>query len=220
MGKHRTLSDGIGIDYLATNDLYLSENTHKFGSTMNPYERKGTQQNWIPPTHPLFYEIILFSVRYKEIEKWLKKEFSKKGVRLDGGDGGTEWVKMDLYAVFEMFKSALLMFPDSKAKLCFNGKAYSAVDGKIVESNRRPNFRLDILGIKDDERLKCTLNNEFFSVVGNSIRVGGKLYPLSRYVNEFFSRQGDTNEHCGSQYFEYKGKLVSELWQNLIGKKW
>ena len=220
MGKHRTLSDGIGIVYLATNDLYLSENTHKFGSTINPYERKRIQQNWVPPTHPLFYEITLFSVRYNEIEKWLKKEFSKKGALLEGGGGGTEWVKMDLDTVFEMFKAALLMFPDNKAKLCFNGKAYSAVNGKIVEASRRPNFRFDILGIKDNEILKCTLNGECFRVAGNNIRVGNSLITLTRYVNDTFSRQGNTNEHCGSQYFEYKGKLVSELWQNLIGKKW
>ena len=78
MGKHKELWDGMGIVYLATNDIYQKENTYKVGSTMNFYERKRIQENWVPPTHRIQYKITLFSTRYKEIEKWLKKNIQRK----------------------------------------------------------------------------------------------------------------------------------------------
>ena len=35
MGKHKELWDGMGIVYLATNDIYQKENTYKVGITLD-----------------------------------------------------------------------------------------------------------------------------------------------------------------------------------------
>lgn len=224
MGKHKELWDGMGIVYLATNDIYQKENTYKVGSTMNFYKRKSIQENWVPPTHRIQYKITLFSTRYKEIEKWLKKIFKESKVLLVGDCGGKEWVQCDFDKILEKYKEALIKYPSEKSCLCLceEGKAYRVRNGKINESNRWPNFRLDILGVTDKEKVKCMVNGKCFNVNvrKNKIIDDGSEITLSGYMKKHYPRKGDTNEQCGSQYFSYKGVLISDLWQNLAGVKW
>ena len=90
----RKTKNNIGVVYLFTNSCYENENTYKFGITIQPFDRKRTQKNSTPPTHPFKDKIVMFSPDYKEIEKWLEQRFKQEGFLLVG-DGGKEWVKAD-----------------------------------------------------------------------------------------------------------------------------
>ena len=102
--------------------------------------------------------------------------------------------------------------------MCFDGKRYKCKNGRI-EKYRFPNCRLDLLGIIDGEEIKCTQNGKSFKVQGNKIVVGNSNMSLTKYMNQYYKRNGNTNEHNGYQYFTYKGVLIYDMWQNLVGAK-
>ena len=139
----------------------------------------------------------------------------KEGYLLKG-DGGKEWVKADFDDLLNIYKEALFLFP--KTEMCFDGKRYKCKNGRI-EKYRLPNCRLDLLGIIDGEEIKCTQNGKSFKVQGNKIVVGNSNMSLTKYMNQYYKRNGNTNEHNGYQYFTYKGVLIYDMWQNLVGAK-
>ena len=204
-----------GIVYLLTNSCYEKENTYKFGITINPFERKRIQKNSTPPTHPFYNRIVIFSPYYKKIERWLKDKFMKEGYLLRG-DGGKEWVKANFENLLNIYKEVLFLYPETE--MCFDGKRYKCKNGRI-EKYRFPNCRLDLLGIIDGEEIKCTQNGKSFKVQGNKIVVGNSNMSLTKYMNQYYKRNGNTNEHNGYQYFTYKGVLIYDMWQNLVGAK-
>ena len=212
---NRKTKDNVGIIYLFTNSCYEKENTYKFGITINPFERKRIQKNSTPPTHPFYDRIIMFSPHYKKIEKYLEKRFEEKNLLLKG-DGGQEWVKSDFKELLNIYKEALPLFP--KTEMCFGGKRYRFNNGKIEEC-KLPNCRLDLLGILDTHKIKCTENGESFEVRNNKIVVGDSEMTLTNYMNKYHKRGGNTNEHNGYQYFTYKGILIYNMWQDLVGVK-
>lgn len=213
MGKHRTTKDGMGIVYLFTNALYENEGIHKYGITINPFERRRIQSNSTPPCYPFFDKIVLFSRSYKAIENWLKEKFRGNGFQLEGEEGGTEWIRGDFETILSVYMDVLLNFPDTE--MCYKGKRYKAVKGEIKEM-KLPNCRFDLLGILDGVTVKCTLNDENFVVKDNKILVNGTLMSPSTYINKFHSRMTETNEHNGYQYFTYSGRLIYDVWQKLV----
>lgn len=213
--KNRSIKDNIGMVYLFTNSCYEKENTYKFGITINPLERKRIQKNSTPPTHPFYNRIVMFSPEYKKIEQWLENRFMKEGYLLKG-DGGKEWVKADFDDLLNIYKEALFLFP--KTEMCFGGRRYRCENGTI-EKRKFPNCRLDLLGIIDGEEIKCIQDGKLFKVQGNKIVVDGSIITLTKYINQYHKRNGNTNEHNGYQYFTYKGVLIYDMWQNLVGVK-
>ena len=212
----RKLKDNCGIVYLFTNDLYLKEGLHKYGITINPIERKLIQSNSTPPSHPFYDEIIIFSTSYKEIEKKLKKIFRDRNwidTGIKGENAGNEWIKHEnMDDIVEVYKS-MLDFPATE--MCYKGKRY------VIENNQKaekklPNCRLDFLGIKDGDKIKCTKNGKIFEVKNNGILVDGEIVTLSNYIMNNFPRSGKTNQHNGYQYFTYKNKSLYEVWQSLV----
>ena len=213
--KNRKTKDNVGVVYLFTNDCYEKEDTYKYGITINPFERKRIQKNSTPPTHPFYDRIIIFSPAYKKIEQWLENKFKKEGYLLEG-DGGKEWVKADFNKLLQMYKEAVLFFPETE--MCFGGKRYRNNKGTIEEC-KLPNCRLDLLGIIDGKKIKCIQNGETFEVQDNKILVGDSKVTLSTYMNQYYKRSGSTNEHNGYQYFTYNGILIYDMWQSLVGAK-
>ena len=211
-GSLRTTKNNIGVVYLFTNSCYELENTYKFGISIQPFKRKQTQKNSTPPTHPFYDRIVMFSPRYKEIEKWLRERFKRDGVLLDG-DGGREWVKADFSVLLDIFKESLSSFPE--ADLCFGGKRYRAPNGTIEECSL-PKCRLDLLRILDGDKVKCIKNGKTFVVRDNKIEVEGSLMTLSNYIKQNYPRGGNTNEHNGYQYFTYHGVKIYDMWQSLV----
>lgn len=211
----RKTKNSIGIVYLLTSSLYEKENTYKYGITTNPRERKRTQENSTPPTHPFYYPIVLFSSDYKQIEKYLEKRFKEEGFLLYG-DGGTEWIKAEVNDIFKIYEEALKLFP--KSEMCFEGRRFRFRNG-VIEKCKLPNCRLDMLGINDDDEVTCILDGRKFKVKDNKIMAGDTHISLTRYINEQYRRNGKTNEHNGYQYFKYKGNLISEMWRDLVGKE-
>ena len=61
-------------------------------------------------------------------------------------------------------------------------------------------------------RRTCTVKN-------NKIVVGDSEMTLTNYMNKYHKRGGNTNEHNGYQYFTYKGILIYNMWQDLVGVK-
>lgn len=213
--KNRTTKDNVGVVYLFTNSCYEKENTYKYGITINPFERKRIQKNSTPPTHPFYDRIVMFSPDYKKIEKWLENRFEEKGFLLSG-DGGKEWVRADFADLLDIYKEALALFP--KTEMCFGGKRYRFRSGGL-EACKLPNCRLDLLGILDKDEIKCIYDGKSFKVLDNKIVVNGSEVSLTRYMNLYHKRAGDTNEHNGYQYFTYKGILIYDMWQSLVGAK-
>lgn len=215
MSAQRTTKGNIGIVYLFTNDLYENERTYKFGNTIDPFERNRVQKNSTPPTYPFKYKIVVFSSFFKQIEKQLKNKFNQLGILLEGRGkgGGSEWVQDDYQSILKVFKSVLLDFPD--AVMCCNNKCYQIKNGNL-ETRPRPNCRLDILGILDGKKIKCTKNNKSFIVKDNGILVNGSVTSLSNYMTQNFQRKGKTNQYDGYKYFKYKGTVIYELWQKLV----
>lgn len=213
--KVRRTKDNVGIVYLFTNSCYEKENTYKYGITINPFERKRIQKNSTPPTHPFYDRIVMFSPDYKKIEKWLEDRFIKEGYLLTG-DGGKEWVKADFSKLLSIYKESLLAFP--KTEMCFGGKRYKS-DGGTIKVTKLPNCRLDLLGILDGKVIKCIKNGKSFKVRDNKIVVGSAEITLTSYMNQNYKRGGKTNEHNGYQYFTYKGVLIYDMWQSLVGCK-
>ena len=172
--------------------------------------------NSTPPTHPFYDRIIMFSPKYKEIEKWLEDRFKKEGYLLDGAGGGKEWVKADFSNLLDIFMESLKHFPQTD--LCYDGKRYRANNG-VIEECLLPKCRLDLLRILDGEKIKCTKNGKMFVVRDNKIEVNGSLMTLSHYIKQNFPRAGKTNEHNGYMYFTYKGVIIYDMWQSLVRAK-
>lgn len=213
----RQLKDNCGSVYLFTNDLYEAEGIYKYGVTINPFERKRIQSNSTPPNHPFYDIVIIFSKAYKDIEKMLKEQFASLRwlISYNGENGGCEWIQhTDINEIVDIYKSVLLQFPD--AELCYNGKRYIFENGNINEK-KLPNCRLDFLGIKDGDKLKCSDGREFI-VSNNKILCEGKEISLTCYMNTMHPREGTTNQHNGYQYFYFKGKLLYDMWQQLVNK--
>ena len=213
--KNRATKDNVGVVYLFTNSCYEKENTYKYGITINPFERKRIQKNSTPPTHPFYDRIVMFSPDYKKIEKWLENRFEKEGFRLSG-DGGKEWVMADFADILSIFKETLALFP--KTEMCFGGKRYRFKGGKIEEC-KLPNCRLDLLGILDNDVIRCTQDGKTFEVRDNKIVVNGSTISLTMYMNQYHKRDGDTNEHNGYQYFTYNDIPIYDMWQSLVRAK-
>ena len=53
----------------------------------------------------------------------------------------------------------------------------------------------------------------------NKIVVNGSAISLTRYMNQYHKRDGDTNEHNGYHYFTYNGVLIYDMWQSLVRTK-
>ena len=102
--------------------------------------------------------------------------------------------------------------------MCFGGKRYKNKNGRIEEC-KLPNCRLDLLGILDGKEIKCTQNGKSFKVQDNKIVVNDSDMTLTNYMNKYYKRNGNTNEHNGYQYFTYKGILIYDMWQSLVGAK-
>ena len=213
----RQLKDCCGIVYLFTNDLYAMEGLHKFGVTINPIERKLVQSNSTPPSHAFYDEIIIFSTSYKAIEKKLKEEFKTKGWILSGKgkNAGNEWIRHDnLDEIVAVYKSILSKYEFSSAEMCYQGKRYVNANNHIVEK-KLPNCRLDFLGIRDGDKIKCDKIEQVFEVKNNGILVNGEVLTLSAYIETLLSKPGKTNKFNGYRYFSYKNKNLYETWQSL-----
>ncbi len=208
----RTTKGNIGVVYLFTNSLYEMENTYKYGISIQPFKRKQTQKNSTPPTHPFYDRIVMFSPKYKEIEKWLGERFKAEDFLLHG-DGGKEWVQADFNVLLEIFKEALLTFPETT--LCHGGKGYRVENG-VIQIGNLPSCRLDLLRILDGDTIKCIKNGKTFVVRDNKIEVDGSLISLSSYIQQNFPRGGKTNQHNGYMYFTYKGEKIYDMWQSLV----
>ncbi len=213
--KIRSTRDNVGVIYLFTNSCYEKESTYKYGITINPFERKRIQKNSTPPTHPFYDRIVMFSTDYKKIEKWLENRFKKEGYLLDG-DGGKEWIKADFSDILSIYKESLLSFP--KTEMCFDGKRYKS-NKETIDVSKLPSCRLDLLGILDGKEIKCIKNGKSFKVRDNKILVDGSEITLSKYMKQYYKRSGKTNEYNGYQYFTYKGVLIYDMWQSLVGCK-
>ena len=211
----RTTKGNIGVVYLFTNSLYETENTYKYGYSIQPLTRKKTQKNSTPPTHPFYDRIVMFSPHYKEIEKWLGDRFKADGFLLYG-DGGKEWVKADFSVLLEIYKESLKFFPQTD--LCYGNKRYQYKNADIV-TTILPRCRLDVLRILDGAKIKCTKNGKKFVVRNNKIEVDGSLMTPSRYIQLNFPRGGKTNQHNGYKYFTYKGVNIYDMWQSLVRAK-
>ena len=219
--KNRTTKDNVGIVYLFTNKLYERENMYKYGITINPFQRKRVQSNSTPPPYHFYDKIVLFSKKYKEIEKQLTKKFKDFLLRDDdnglisGMKGGQEWIQADLSLIVKIYKEILVEFPD--AEMCYQGKRFKLCKGKIEEF-KIPNCRLDFLGILDGDTIKCT-DGQSFQVQDNGILVNGEVMTLSKYMKSFHKRDGKTNEYNGFMYFTYKGHNIYDMWQSLVKPK-
>ena len=212
----RTLVDNCGIVYLFTNDVFCNLGIHKFGITINPFERKRIQSNSTPPNHPFYDEVIIFSKSYKSIEKKLKEIFVQKEwiINNNGENGGCEWIQCaQINEVINVYKSILISFPDSE--LCHNGRRYVYRNNAIIDM-QLPNCRMDFLGIKNGDKIKCISDNKEFEVRNNKILVNGQEMTLTKYMNENHPRNGITNQHNGYQYFTYKRNKIYEMWQELV----
>ena len=214
--RNRTTKDNVGIVYLFTNRLYEQENTYKYGITINPFQRKRIQNNSTPPSCPFYDIIVMFSKHYKEIEHKLTTVFMEKGMLLSGEDGGKEWIKANIDEIIDIYKDMLILF--SESEMCYRGRRYKFENGSIIEC-KIPNCRLDLLGILDGDTIKCTKNDESFQVYNNGIIVNGEEMSLTKYMNSFFKREGNTNQHNGYMYFKYKGTNIYKMWQKLLKGK-
>lgn len=226
--KNRTTKDNVGIVYLFTNKLYERENMYKYGITINPFQRKRVQGNSTPPKYPFYDRIVMFSKSYKEIEKRLTHEFSKRQILLQdeknglpsGQKGGQEWIQEDLSVIVQIFREILKEFPDTE--MCYQGKRYKYEGGGIREL-KLPNCRLEFLGILDGDTVKYVdgESTKNFKVKDNGVLVNGEVIPLSKYVKSKKVRDGNTNEWNGFMYFKYKNdkKTIYDMWQSLVRPK-
>ena len=222
-----------GVAYLFTNDFLEKEGTYKYGITINPYQRKRTQSNSTPPSHPFYDVVVMFSPQYKEIEKELKKRFLEKGFfeKLDLNPipnpkkkknqkhCGREWIKGDIADIVEIYKDMLKKFDETT--MCYQGKGYRYKKEKqCIEEGMLPKCRLDLLGM-EGKKITCTKRNknnknETFKVEENKIKVADKSMTLADYMKTYHPRDSKTNEYDGYQYFKYKGVVIYDLWQSLV----
>ena len=198
-----------GVIYLMTNQIYDENNLYKIGFTQNIIQRKGIQLNSSPL--PFYYKILVFSDDYKTFEKCLKNEIEQRNIKKENG----EWINCSIEEILDVFYYVSTIV--SNKGICYNGKRYVYKDNEFKEK-KLPNCDLRLLGIKDGERIVCAENNEVFIVKNNSIIVEDKIMSLSTYMNTLYPRNTKTNEHRGQQYFKYKGKLISEIWDSLFNK--
>ena len=200
----------MGIIYLMTSELYERESYYKIGISQNIYERNKIQLNSSPIK--LYYKIIVFSSEYKDFEKELKKEINNLNIEKCNG----EWIKCEFDVILNIFYKVAMNIQNFG--VCVNGNRYVYENNNFIKK-KLPNCNLKMLGIKDGDKIVCINNNESFEVKGNKILVNGSEMHMSKYMNLYFPRQSSTNEHRGQQYFKYKTKLISELWDNLFNQK-
>lgn len=82
---------------------------------------------------------------------------------------------------------------------------------------RKPNCQLRWLGINNGDEITCIIDNKTFYVRGNKIIVDKKtLMSLSKYMVTYHPRSTKTNEFRGTKFFTFKGRLISDLYDEFF----
>lgn len=163
---------------------------------------------------------------WSQVKKWaeqngrdiLSRYFSKEKQRITLHDGteivvNTQWGAR----TFPRFLAIAQQLYTITSDVPYTG-------GEVSEKVRKPsgeraeNFKFSMVGIKTGETIVFTPTNINVEVVSDdSIEYNGEVYRLSRFVRSYLpdNRRTPSNSYRGPDYFSYKGKILTDMRQEV-----
>lgn len=215
MKREKNEAEKTGYVYILTNPSFR-EDWVKIGKSSRPVDLRSKELDNTAVPLPFEIYATLKTSKYEKVEKLIHKTIDRlTDLRIRQN---REFFNVQPQVALDILKDISTTIDDAEIDEVFLKKniAVKAKDdiGHPVPRKMKPRFKFSMVGIKTGEILIFIPTGIEVKVADDDkIEYQGRLYKLSPFVGTFLpeEQQNTSGAYQGAKYFSYKGKILTDL---------
>lgn len=202
-----------GFVYILTNPSF-KEDWVKIGKSGRPVDIRSRELDNTAVPLPFEIYATLKTSKYEQVEKLVHKTIDRlTDLRIRQN---REFFNIQPSLALDIFRDIATTLDDAEIKVYEQKKedVSDAEENPEEKNKKRPKLRFSMLNIKVGEQLTFVPTGLTVTVAAdNAIEYEGRIYKLSPFVGTYLpeNQQNESGAYQGAKYFSYKGKVLSDL---------
>lgn len=202
-----------GYVYILTNPSF-KEDWVKIGKSSRPVDVRSKELDNTSVPLPFEKYATIKTSKYEQVEKLVHKTIDRlTDFRIRQS---REFFNIQPNLALEIFRDIATTLDDAEIKVYEPKIRMDSEDENILDAKnkKRPKLKFSMLNIKIGEKLKFVPTGLTVTVAtDNAIEYEGRIYKLSPFVGTFLpeDQQNESGAYQGAKFFSYKGKILSDL---------
>lgn len=200
-----------GYVYILTNKSF-KDDWVKIGKSGRPVDIRSKELDNTAVPLPFEIYATLKTSKYEQVEKLVHKTIDRlTDLRIRQN---REFFNIEPNQALDIFRDIATTLDDAEIKVYEQTKDESSGEEVDTKNKKRPRLKFSLLGIKVGEELTFIPTGVKVTVAtDDKVEYDGRLYQLSPFVGTFLpeDKQNDSGCYQGAKFFSYKGKVLTDL---------
>ena len=206
-----------GYVYILTNKSF-KEDWVKIGKSSRPVDIRSKELDNTAVPLPFDIYATMKTSKYEQVEKLVHKMIDRlTDLRIRQN---REFFNIQPEIALGIFRDIATTLDDAEIKV-YEPKEPNNPEDQDSKVKKRPKLKFSMLNIAIGEELTFIPTGLKVTVAAdNAIEYDGRIYKLSPFVGTFLpeNQQNESGAYQGAKYFSYKGKVLSDLRDEIESK--